>query len=374
MINQRSFVLAVGGVAFLGLSGIAFFLRSPPGDSSGREVQPEARIITFTYRFEVKDIPAAARQILAWVPLPVTNSRQEVLRPYQVTGNWPRKILVEPKYGNRFLQLDLSGNGAREGRDLTIAVNFQVKRIPYRVDESTRGTSRRAFTDLLKVSNGTADLAWFLAPNRLVPIDGKIAEEARRVTQASNTPFSRARDLYDHIVRTVAYDKSGQGWGRGDASYACDIRRGNCTDFHSLFIGEARALSIPSRFVIGFPIPAGQTEGEIFGYHCWAEFYLQDRGWVPIDASEAWKHPEKKEELFGGLDANRIEFTVGRDIQIPESKSAPVNYVIYPHVEIDGKPYKNVKTQFTFREETSASEDSAESGVTLGARKPPTSL
>ena len=29
------------------------------------------------------------------------------------------------------------------------------------------------------------------------------------------------------------------------------------------------------------------------GYHCWADFYLDGVGWVPVDASEAWKAQEK---------------------------------------------------------------------------------
>ena len=51
------------------------------------------------------------------------------------------------------------------------------------------------------------------------------------------------------------------------------------------------------------------------GYHCWAEFQVAEYGWVPVDASEAHKRPEKREALFGGLDENRVQFTYGRDIQ-----------------------------------------------------------
>jgi len=37
--------------------------------------------------------------------------------------------------------------------------------------------------------------------------------------------------------------------------------------------------------------------GEIGGYHCWAEFYLRGYGWVPVDTSEGWKQPEKRDFL-----------------------------------------------------------------------------
>jgi transglutaminase-like putative cysteine protease len=45
------------------------------------------------------------------------------------------------------------------------------------------------------------------------------------------------------------------------------------------------------------------------GIHCWAEFYAQGIGWVPVDTSEAAKNPAKREYFFGAHDENRIEFS-----------------------------------------------------------------
>jgi len=38
-----------------------------------------------------------------------------------------------------------------------------------------------------------------------------------------------------------------KGWGRGDAKWACDAKFGNCTDFHSYFMGLARSKGPPAR-------------------------------------------------------------------------------------------------------------------------------
>ncbi|MBI4546424.1 MAG: transglutaminase domain-containing protein [Ignavibacteriae bacterium] len=228
--------------------------------------------------------------------------------------------------------------------NLPVSINFQVTRTGHRILD---GDHKRP-TTISPVS-----LKRLLSADRLVPIDGKISSEAKRVVQFPLPVLQKARVLYDHVVRTMHYDKTGVGWGRGDAVYACDTRRGNCTDFHSLFIGLARASGIPSRFVIGFPIPERITQGDIAGYHCWAEFYDDTLGWIPVDASEANKHLQKKEFYFGGVDANRVQFSVGRDIRLSASENVePQNYFIYPYILVDGKPFDNVEFRIRFSDLT----------------------
>jgi transglutaminase-like putative cysteine protease len=98
----------------------------------------------------------------------------------------------------------------------------------------------------------------------------------------------------------------------------------------------ARAKGIPARFVIGFPLSA--KDGQVKGYHCWAEFYVKGRGWIPVDASDASKSSDTvvREALFGNLDPNRVQFTVGRDLVLEPKTAQPLNYFIYPHAEAGG--------------------------------------
>ncbi len=297
------------------------------------------RAFEITYSFTVRQIPAGAKHVIVWVPVPSSNAQQH-LENLRVHGERRYAVLIEPEYGNRFIRFELTGAVPAGEGDGTATVTFRVTRKPYQTPAAAG----------LAPAASQANLASFLAPDRLIPIDGKIAEEARRVAGDLEAPFARAKRLYDHIVNSMTYDKTGKGWGRGDALYACDVRKGNCTDFHSLFIGEARALGIPARFIMGLPLPEGEREGIIPGYHCWAEFYVEGKGWLPVDASEASKFPDKKETYFCQLDANRVQFTTGRDIRLPLSETGPVNYSIYPHVEVDGKVHRQVQTQFRWRD------------------------
>lgn len=310
---------------------------------------PASRTVEITYSFRVNDIPHNANRIRAWVPVPPTNERQQV-HALRVLKGLPYQIIEENQYGNRFLFFDIAEKDLPAAGELDVSVVFRVTR--YATNSLRRSSPSEALPK--------HQLARYLSADRLIPIDGRIAKEAHQTAGHVEDPLGKSRLLYDHIVSTLTYDKSGTGWGRGDAIYACDVRRGNCTDFHSLFIGQARALGISARFIMGLPLPENETEGTIPGYHCWAEFYLPEKGWLPIDASEASRHPEKKEMLFGGLDEHRVAFTLGRDIKLPGSAAEPLNYAIYSHVEIDGRVHGNVLTTFVFRDQPNQSQTTEE--------------
>jgi transglutaminase-like putative cysteine protease len=224
-------------------------------------------------------------------------------------------------------------------REIPIEVAFTATRREY-----VHRTAARAPRDL-----PAAQRARFLQPDRLVPTDGKIRDLGIEVTKGKTTDLEKARAIYDYVTRSVKYDKTGTGWGRGDALYVCDARAGNCTDFHSLIIGMARAVGLPAKFAIGFPLPAQRGAGDIPGYHCWAEVWTREAGWIPIDSSEASKHPEKTEYFFGAHDENRVQLSVGRDLTLaPKQAGEPMNYFIYPYVEVDGKPHTAIDKQFAF--------------------------
>jgi transglutaminase-like putative cysteine protease len=157
-----------------------------------------------------------------------------------------------------------------------------------------------------------------------------------------------ARQLYDAV--DVTYKKEGNGWGRGDTNWVCDSGYGNCTDFHSLFLSLARSQGLPAKFEIGFSIPNDKKAGPIAGYHCWAWFYWDlHESWVPVDISEADKHPDLHDYYFGSLTADRVVFSTGRDLElVPKNAQGPVNFLIYPYIEVGGEVVAEDKVELMF--------------------------
>ena len=298
---------------------------------------PSSRDFDFTYTARIGELPAGAHRVDVWLPYPAGDGNQEVT----VTGvSAPSsyEVAKEPRFGNSILHLAAVDPGPRE---LAVEMKIHVLRREYvRRDFGGGAVKAPATSPAAPLPREAA--AW-LQPDRLVPLDDKIRALAASVTRGRRGNLEKARAIYDYVVDTMAYDKSGTGWGNGDIYWACDAKRGNCTDFHALFIGLSRAVGIPAKFEIGFPLPAARGQGEIAGYHCWAEFYLAGYGWVPVDASEARKNPEKRNYFFGALDENRVQLTIGRDLQLsPRQAGPPLNYFVYPYVEIDGQPFAKV--------------------------------
>jgi transglutaminase-like putative cysteine protease len=300
----------------------------------------QERTFEITYTAQVNDIPPGSKDVQIWLPYPQSDDYQKILKA-KVTAPYPVQIMTGAEYGNQMAHIDVKNPGTGA---ITVTMEFTIRR-----DEHLNN----AFTDVSSATkkDSPPNLERWLQPDHLVPLDQRIRELSAEVTAGKTTDLAKARAIYDYVLANMKYDKTGTGWGNGDIYWACDAKRGNCTDFHSLFIGLARSAGIPAKFEIGFSVPAGVPSGEIGGYHCWAEFYLNGVGWVPIDASEAWKDPARREYFFGAHDANRVQFSIGRDLTLaPPQAGPPLNYFIYPYVEVDGKAFSPVAKKFSFRE------------------------
>jgi transglutaminase-like putative cysteine protease len=300
----------------------------------------DSRHFTFHYAFTVKNLPTG-KKVRIWIPAAQSDAYQEV-KIVSAHGDLPLKKTRESKYGNHIYYAET----ASAQPELHFDVEYDVIR-----HERVALNAPHLFAVALSSTEKQQDLQ----PDVLVPITGLPADLAAQVTQGKTEPLDKARAIYDYVFTTMRYDKTGTGWGHGDVLYACDAKKGNCTDFHSLFIAMARSQGIPARFEIGFPLPPDKHSAEIAGYHCWSDFFIDGKGWIPVDISEAWKHQEKRAYFFGSHDVNRVQFSMGRDLRLnPPQEGKPLNYFVYPYVEVDGQEFPNVELKFSFADVGSA--------------------
>ena len=237
--------------------------------SASSQINAPVRNFQFVYLTRIPTLPADAKISRIWIPLPQSD-RYQTIGDLKIETRFAYTRHRDPEYGNECLYLEVQSAKVHEPAE--VRVSFPVARHEHRVAldaHPVNAQSRRA---------APPDLRRFLQPDRRVPLQGIIAELSAQETHGIQDPLAKARAIYNYVIGTMRYDKSGTGWGNGDAIWACTAKRGNCTDFHSLFIGMMRAAGIPARFEIGFPLPADQHDGAIPGYHCWAQFYVEPYG------------------------------------------------------------------------------------------------
>ncbi len=336
-LSLRNFcvsVLILGGIPLLAamVNPVSFGKQQ----ASAKTAEPHQRTFLFTYAASVTGLPAG-KTARIWLPVPPSNEDQEVKI---VSKELPAKdqIARESKFGNRILYVE--GKADAQG-EIPLAITYRVTR------REVRGNVTKQAEDQVKLED-------FLKPDARVPISGKPLE----LIKGKDLPkdqIEAARVLYDVVNQHMRYSKEGTGWGRGDSEWACTSGYGNCTDFHSLFISLARSQKIPAKFEIGFPLPEKRGSGEVQGYHCWAKFRPAGKDWIPVDISEANKNPKMREYYFGNLTEDRVTFTTGRDIDlVPKQDGEPLNFLVFPYVELDGKAYSPEKVQrkFTYKDLT----------------------
>src|SRR3954453_4064681 len=190
----------------------------------------------FVYRVKLPEITGSAR---IWIPLAKTDSFQTVsVEKLNIPMNWEK--VQDRDYANDICVI----NAQPQDSGKTIELRYKVER-----------KEKAAY------KAGNSDAARYLQPEKLVPVNETFKTLAEKAVAGKTDDLERAKALYDHVISRMRYDKSGTGWGRGDAVYACDARTGNCSDFHAYFIALARSINIPARFPMGAPIPADKNAG-----------------------------------------------------------------------------------------------------------------
>ena len=254
------------------------------------------------WTIRVDDVPAGAREATLWIAVPQELPEQSV-SGLAVETDAPWRYVEDPDFHNRVVRVTVPDPAST----LSVGLSARVVRRPVLAPEPA---------------------ALDADPTPALPAGGGAGEPQPEDPRAGR----QHRGHRPHAVRLrrvdMTYDKQTPGWGHGDSERACDVRKGNCTDFHSLFLSLSRAEGVPARFEMGYPMSlAGETD-RTGGYHCWAWFYDDGaRAWVPVDISEANLEPERSDFLFGHLDAERVAFSRGRDVKLPGMQGRPLNYL-----------------------------------------------
>jgi len=121
----------------------------------------------------------------------------------------------------------------------------------------------------------------YTQPEKLIESnDSEIVSTAQTLTANVSDLHEKALKIYnfaiEHLHYTVQPEEKGALW-------ALKEEVGDCSEYSYLFVALCRAAGIPARVQAGF---AFHTFSETLeDGHMWAEYYLENYGWIPVDAT-----------------------------------------------------------------------------------------
>jgi transglutaminase-like putative cysteine protease len=294
---------------------------------------PKVRNLHLDFSCQIGELPAGAKTVDLWIPIPPSNERQTIslLNEDQLAGG---RFTTDKTFGNRLYYQRFD---ATDVKPMKVELVYDVE-----VREETVAAAKQLISSSAEVPS--EQFAPYLHETSMIPIKGRITELARNIKLPQGEPLRAGRAIYDHLVSTMVYNYLAPGAGKGNAVWACDSKTGDCTDFHSVFIGVCRWRGIPADHVFGLPLPPEKPEGDAKHCHCWAQFWVSGVGWIPIDASRANKYPRDREYYFGTLGSTWVTLAHGRDVVLePPQQGPPVNMLHGPVAEVDGRPFADIR-------------------------------
>lgn len=134
---------------------------------------------------------------------------------------------------------------------------------------------------------------------------------AREIGDADGDRIDLLHRLSTAVLQDVAYE-TGTTHARTTAEEAFSMGSGVCQDHAHIFIGIARLLDIPSRYVSGYLMMNDRVQQD--AGHAWAEAFVEGLGWVGFDVSNGISP-----------DARYVRVATGRDYR----DAAPVTGISF---------------------------------------------
>lgn len=215
------------------------------------------------------------------------------------------RLTPKPTHGQRVLDWTMAFEGARReaeyddhqhNRTTLISVEPGTRELSVTCT-GTVDTADQA--GVLGQHSGFTPLWLFLRPTALTRPGSHMRALAASVQGQRAEPLEMLHALSQAIHDAVVYE-TGATTVETTAEASLEVGRGVCQDHAHIFIGAARMLDVPARYVSGYLKMDEKIEQQ--AGHGWAEAYVDGLGWVGFDVSNEISPDERYVRVATGCD------------------------------------------------------------------------
>ena len=215
--------------------------------------------------------PGRVTDVTLNVAVPENLPNQELLSKLDYSTK-PAKE-AKDQWGQPCAVFDLGTVEPGSKAELTYSVNAKVSAIRYLIFPDETGTLDDIPKDVRKK---------YLADDSRYDINSPfIQETVKMVVGDEKNPYWIARKIYDFVISKLYYQMIG-GWDVPEVV----LKRGSgsCSEYTFSFVSLCRAAGLPARYQ-GSIVVRGDDASVDEAFHRWAQVYLPNYGWVPVDAN-----------------------------------------------------------------------------------------
>jgi hypothetical protein len=205
------------------------------------------------------------------VAIPMELPNQKLLSAVEFSR--PPSMKVRDRWGQECATFELGGVAAGVKAALTFNVKAEVSAIRYLILPERTGTLDDIPADIRQ--HYTVDGSRYRLDSPY------IQELVHKIVGEERNPYWIARKIYDHIIDKLKYEMIG-GWDIPEVV----LKRGSgsCSEYTYTFVALCRAAGLPARYQ-GSIVVRGDDASIDEAFHRWAQIYLPNYGWVPVDAN-----------------------------------------------------------------------------------------
>jgi len=286
------------------------------------------RVYNVEISFEINPDPSKIdrdKDLKVWIPIPREWDSQKNVQIISIQPE-PHSQFIDPEYGNKIFYWDFGKHPVKA----SYQVDIQVRLLSYDVHTMIDPSNIKPYDKTSK------EYKLYTRSEHTIHITPKVKELAKAAIGNETNPYLQAQKILTFVHKKIRYY---QGMSRNldymfsnlkiDERSGEEYFIGDCSHYSALFAALCRSLGIPARCVYGRKGWApflNESNSKMYskldtvltkdgfagaqhhglGPHMWAEFYLPDYGWIPVDPQVG---------QFGQVH-NKVIMSKGRDIYL----------------------------------------------------------